>query len=278
MLARLVPLAPTDRDLRAQATREVATAAARYDAAQARATRAAQLAQDRAGSVRASEEAVADREAARAALDAARARRARLTSAPLESDVALDLRAPLDGALRQVTAVEGQPVTAGAALFEVVADDALWVRVPVYAGAVASVDQRASARVLPLGASDGDARDAAPIDGPPTADPLLATVDRYYRVENPGGAWSPGQRVTAWLAERAGAATLVVPTGAVVYDLHGGAWIYVTSAPRRYARRRVEVERVAGDLAVLTRGVTAGERVVTVGAAELYGTEFGAGH
>jgi multidrug efflux pump subunit AcrA (membrane-fusion protein) len=43
-------------------------------------------------------------------------------------------------------------------------------------------------------------------------------------------------------------------------------------------RRRVEIGRHAGDRAVIRRGLTAGVKVVTAGAAELFGTEFGAGH
>jgi len=37
----------------------------------------------------------------------------------------------------------------------------------------------------------------------------------------------------------------------------------------------VEVSRIAGDRASLARGPAPGARVVTAGAAELFGTEFG---
>ena len=45
-----------------------------------------------------------------------------------------------------------------------------------------------------------------------------------------------------------------------------------------FVRRRVELARVVEDLAVLRRGPPAGTSVVTVGAAELFGTEFGVGY
>ncbi|MEZ4391762.1 MAG: efflux RND transporter periplasmic adaptor subunit [Polyangiales bacterium] len=276
ILARLVPLAPADRDLRAQAAQQVAAAQARLDAAEARAARAAQLAQDRAGSVRASEEAVAERDTARAALTAARARRARLSATPLDSDVSLTLRAPADGVVRQVLVADGQSVAGGAALVEVASLASLWVRVPLYAGDVARLDPAAPASVRAL---SGSARfTAAPVEGPPTADAVAATTDRYYALENADGAWRPGERVMVQLRERATERATTAPWSAVVYDAYGGAWVYEALAPQRFVRRRVEVERVVGDRAVFTQGLAAGVTVVRVGAAELFGTEFGAGH
>jgi cobalt-zinc-cadmium efflux system membrane fusion protein len=57
-----------------------------------------------------------------------------------------------------------------------------------------------------------------------------------------------------------------------------GQWVYELTGPGVYVRKRVAVLRVEGDRALLSRGPRAGTTVVAVGAAELYGTEFGAGH
>ena len=71
----------------------------------------------------------------------------------------------------------------------------------------------------------------------------------------------------------------MVPWSAVVHDIHGGTWVYERTAPRVYTRRRVEVKHVQGSgaeaQAVLARGPAPGAMVVSVGAAELFGTEFG---
>ncbi|MBY0513497.1 MAG: hypothetical protein K2P78_06255, partial [Gemmataceae bacterium] len=61
----------------------------------------------------------------------------------------------------------------------------------------------------------------------------------------------------------------------VVYDVHGGGWVYERTAARTYARRRVIVSSVAGDAAVLAAGPPPGTPVVTAGAAELFGAETG---
>ena len=71
---------------------------------------------------------------------------------------------------------------------------------------------------------------------------------------------------------------LVVPEAAVLYDIHGDAWVYEDLGSNSYARRRVQIARHAGNRAVVSRGITEGAKVVTAGAAELFGTEFGAGH
>jgi hypothetical protein len=75
-----------------------------------------------------------------------------------------------------------------------------------------------------------------------------------------------------------GRARTVVPYGAVLYDATGATWVYVTREPRSYLRERITVDDIEDGRAVLTDGPPVGTAVVSVGAAELYGTEFGVGH
>lgn len=77
------------------------------------------------------------------------------------------------------------------------------------------------------------------------------------------------------LAAPRGAGTVAVPYGAVFYDPSGAPSVYTSPSPRVYVRRPVQVERIAGGTALLRRGPTAGQAVVTVGADELYGVETG---
>jgi hypothetical protein len=88
-----------------------------------------------------------------------------------------------------------------------------------------------------------------------------------------------GVRTKPILAGKVGAATRkVVPYGAVLYDANGDTWVYTNPEPFAYVRERVTVDYIQGDQAVLTDGPPKGTPVVTVGAAELYGVEFGVGH
>lgn len=66
----------------------------------------------------------------------------------------------------------------------------------------------------------------------------------------------------------------VVPYSAVIYDANGNSWTYISPKPRTYVRHRVVVDRVSGGNAFLSSGPHVGTKVVTVGAAELFGTEF----
>lgn len=70
----------------------------------------------------------------------------------------------------------------------------------------------------------------------------------------------------------------IVPYSALIYDPHGGTWIYTSPAPRTFVRHKVQVDYIEGDVAVLSDGPPTGTEVASVGVAELYGTEFKVGH
>jgi hypothetical protein len=74
------------------------------------------------------------------------------------------------------------------------------------------------------------------------------------------------------------AAGTVVPYGAVVYDPSGATWVYTSPKDRVFLRAGITVDRIDGDMAVLSDGPAAGTVVVSVGAAELYGAELGIDH
>jgi hypothetical protein len=76
----------------------------------------------------------------------------------------------------------------------------------------------------------------------------------------------------------AGKRRKVVPYGAVLYLADGKTSVYVTSAANVYAREPITADHIEGDRAILSAGPAAGTMVVTVGTAELYGTETGVGH
>ena len=70
---------------------------------------------------------------------------------------------------------------------------------------------------------------------------------------------------------------LTVPYGALLYDAQGAAWAYTNPKPLVYVREAIEVDRIEGDLVILSAGPPPGTAVVTVGGAELYGVESGIG-
>ena len=190
----------------------------------------------------------------------------------------LPLRAPADGVLINVNVQIGQQVPSGSVLFEVAKLDPICVKVPVFVGEEETIAADREAAVGGLADAPGrPTRPAKPIRTTPSANPLATTVDLYYEVANQDGRLRPGQRVGVTLPLKGEAESLVVPYGSILYDLNGGAWVYESLGKHAYARRRVVVDRVVGDEAVLAVAPKLGTSVVTDGAAELFGTEFAGG-
>jgi len=157
----------------------------------------------------------------------------------------------------------------------------LWVRASVFASDVGAVRRGSEAMVRPLGSdreSRGRTRSVRPVQAPPSADSVAGTVDLYYAVHNDDRALRVGQRVAVELLLAGRTQGLSVPSSAIVRDIYGGEWVYRKTGAETFVRQRVEVASESGGQALLARGLKAGALVVTVGAAELFGTEFGAAH
>ncbi len=275
-VVRLLPLASAG-DGKIEADREAASAEARLEAARARLNRTQQLLADRAGSVRNVEEAREQAKLAEAEATAARARLERARANATDAVGGLMVAATQDAILQKMLVTNGQTVPAGAMLFEAAAITPLWVRVPAYAGLTSSLSRGASARVQKLGSSPGRSVEARPVAAPVSGDPAAATVDLFFEFANADAVFRPNERVSVTLPLTGEEKVLVVPWAAVLFDIHGGAWVYESTAEHTYMRRRVDVRYVTGSFAVLARGPAVGAKIVTTGAAELFGTEFSTG-
>lgn len=223
---------------------EVARAQAQVRLAAIAYNRADALVREEAGSVRGRDEAAAALATARAALEAARAQR-RLLGPSIAS--------------------MGNLAT-------------LWVRVPVFGTDVSAIERGRAATVRPLGDGRAASRAARPVQAPPSANMVAGTVDLFFALDNRDRTYRVGQRVAVSLPLGGKADGLSIPTAAIVRDIYGGEWVYRKTAPDTYVRQRIEVASVADGRALLSRGLERGAEVVTDGAAELFGTEFGTPH
>jgi hypothetical protein len=119
------------------------------------------------------------------------------------------------------------------------------------------------------GSADGEA-----------ADPH-AVVERVKGTElnrvilNPAAAKRLDIQTTAVRNHGRRADRTVIPYAAVLYDPNGQTWTYTSPQHLRFVRRDVSVDRIDGDSAILSAGPSAGMAVVTVGADELWGIEYG---
>ena len=276
-LFHLTPLLTGAGDLGITAERDAAAARAALEAAQRRSERAELLFKDGSGSRRAAEEARADLLTAEANLRAAQERLAVVKRSNVTSSNDLIVQAPLSGVIESINAQPGQTVAASAPLARISKIDRLWVRVPVFAGDVNRIDASHAASVLRLGEpTDAAGVPSRRVAAPPTATPSASAIDLMFEVPASAGL-RPGERVNVRLTGKDTETGVVVPHSALLNDIHGGTWVYVRTAPRVYARRRVEVQDIVNGLAILSRAPEIEAQVVTNGAAELYGVEFGVG-
>lgn len=66
----------------------------------------------------------------------------------------------------------------------------------------------------------------------------------------------------------------IIPYSAVLYDANGNTWVYTNPEPLAFVRHHIAIDFIDGDEAVLLDGPPPGTPVVTVGAAQLFGTEL----
>jgi len=166
----------------------------------------------------------------------------------------------------------------GAPIFDAVNSNQLWVRVPVYVGDLAQLDPTAPATISLFGAGAKEPGfTATPIAVPfsASANPLISELFYELKAGTPG--LRPGLKVSVSLPAQGSEASKIVPASAILYDINGGTWVYEAIGAQTFTRRRVEVRRILGAEAVLSRGPKSGAMIVTAGAMELFGTEFGAG-
>ena len=279
-ILNLLLLTP-EKDL-AGAREAVEVKKVQLEVAQAQADRAKILLHDKATSEKIYLQAQAGLAVASASFKAAEARLRLLDGTGMESATeglsAFVLKSPVDGVIQRIYIASGQAVPASTLLFEVSSQDPVWVRVAVYVGDMVKIDQKKDAIIQSLGnISNINVYNAKSVNGPPLSDPNSVSSDLFFEISNSEGLFRTGQKVSVLLTQLGSGNRIVVPWSAIMYDINGGNWVYLRTRQHTYSRRRVEVSSVIDGSAVLTRGINKDEEIVTTGAAELFGTEFGGG-
>ncbi len=248
--------------------------------------RAQNLFADRAGAKRAVDETEAVLNIAKSTLAAAEERNSQLTklltmleAKPQDGEASmLSMTTPIGGILNRIEVSEGQTIATGAVLFEIINLDTLWIRVPVFVDLLDDVQTNEPARLVSLSGGElNQSAEAKPIAAPPTANAMTSSADVYYEIDNRELGLRPGQQVGVSLATSAAEDSLIVPSASILYDVYGNTWVYAVTGKRQYTRSRVALRFVEGNEAILAAGPKVGTSVVVDGAAELFGTEFGAG-
>ena len=153
----------------------------------------------------------------------------------------------------------------------------LWVLVALSPGEWDKLAKDKPVRLLALATRDNFKKEvwAQPSGMEPVEDMKRSMLSLYYVVSGKDHGLTVNNRVRVELRLAGGAEKRkVVPYSAVYYDGGGAAWVYVNLQPLAYERQRIDVERIEGDLAVLSKGPPVGTPVVTVGAPMLHGAEI----
>jgi hypothetical protein len=108
------------------------------------------------------------------------------------------------------------------------------------------------------------------------------------RVEDTGNAKIKKITLTPKAAERLGieidevradpSGRLIVPYAAVLYDLAGKTWVYISADSLTFVRGAVEIETIKGDNVYLSAGPPIGTKVLVAGVPQVFGAEVRVGH
>jgi hypothetical protein len=121
---------------------------------------------------------------------------------------------------------------------------------------------------------------ALPVQVSPYKIQKIAGTDLAYLRLEPKAVERAEMRTEPVLAMTSGGATTSsasIPYAALMFAPDGGTFVYTNPDGSTFLRHSVAVERYDGTRVWVTNGPPAGTRVVTDGAAELWGVEFGVG-
>lgn len=114
--------------------------------------------------------------------------------------------------------------------------------------------------------------------GAPSVDIEVSEEEGPVKVEHLDGVQPTRVTLTEDAAQRLDIQTVpaqgnVIPYAALLYDTEGNTWVYVNPEPFVFLRSPVTVDHIEGGQAFLSKELPSGSVVVTIGAAELFGSE-----
>lgn len=120
-----------------------------------------------------------------------------------------------------------------------------------------------------------------------SSEPEAATDEGLAQIEDIAGSDVKKITMADDAVERIGVKTVPVaaadggrmrvPSATVLYDQQGRTWVFTEPEHDVFVREEVKIIGTNGEDTILSTGPTADTPVVTVGVAELYGTELGVG-
>jgi HlyD family secretion protein len=171
---------------------------------------------------------------------------------------------PIDGFVTDRPFYAGEMATAGTPLLTIMDTSAVVARAPVPEDQAARITLGAPATITAPGVE-------TPVTGKvtvisPAVDPSSTTVQVWVQAPNPKARLKPGTSVQVGITARTAPNAIAVPAAALVTGGDGGQSVMVVGNDGKAHARSVEVGIRQGGLVQLTKGLAAGETVVTTGA------------
>jgi HlyD family secretion protein len=174
------------------------------------------------------------------------------------------IRSPIDGYVTDRPFYAGEMASPGTPLLTVMDTSAVVARAPVPAAAAGTVIVGDSARLHVPGFEE-------PVDGKvtvvsPALDPASTTMQVWVESPNPDGQLKPGTSVRVDIVARTVPDAVIVPASALLTGGEGGSSVMVVGIDGKAHARPVEIGLTQADRVQVTKGLQAGETVVTAGA------------
>ena len=188
-----------------------------------------------------------------------------VSEAPEPLDPRIPVRSPLGGTVIERRVTEGQFVQTDGNPLVVIADlSSVWVLADVYERDLRRVHPGQKAEVTAAAYPEERfiARVARMSD---TVDPASRTVKVRFLVANPGLRLKPEMFASATLVLAESRTVMTVPAKAVFNESERN-YVFVQQSPHHFQRRQVEVAPDVSGRALVLRGLSPGDRVVTDGA------------
>jgi len=194
--------------------------------------------------------------AAKAQVDAAQARNQGAQAQVSYSE----LRSPISGVVSDRALFQGEMASSGSALMNIVDVSQVIAKanLPVNDAADIKLGMPATLTFNGLEA-EGKVSVVSP-----AVDPNTTTVQVWIQAVNPGERLKPGSAVHVSIKARTLQDVLLIPTAALLNSDEGGQKVMVVDSGSVAHDRPVQVGVRQGDKAQVTKGLTQGERVVTV--------------
>jgi RND family efflux transporter MFP subunit len=173
------------------------------------------------------------------------------------------IRSPIDGVVTDRPSWPGETPAQGVPLLTVMDLSSVIARahIPQQQAALLKVGDAAT-----ITTADGTSAAGKVSVVSPALDPGSTTVEIWVEAPNKAAALKPGSTAAIKIDARAVKDALVIPAAALLKDSEGATTVMVVSDDGRAHQTPVEVGVRNGDLVQITKGLSAGQVVVTTGA------------